>query len=326
VLHELRREPGFERAALAEPLHEMQGGFWAATYGMRLVGVAPDRAALVLRIMPDDALAAKETAIQRGVATQGYPAPTVFLAGGRDYGLGGPFILMALASGAPLLAGLDGTRALRSLPTLLREMPVRLASAMASLHHLAAEPVREQLDRAPGSAPADIDSLFLHLSAAASGSADSVIQHAGRWLQDRRPPRSIDVVCHGDLHPFNMLVDAQDFSVLDWTASLIADAAYDVAFTALLLGHPPLDAPAPLRPVIATGGRYIARRFVTQYRSVARHDLDPNAMRWYTTLHSLRIALDLDAWRREGSLAQHRGHPWLAIEPPIRRRLESVQP
>ena len=70
-----------------------------------------------------------------------------------------------------------------------------------------------------------------------------------------RPPSvSTTVICHGDLHPFNLLVDDNgDVTVVDWTAAIRAEPAYDVAFTAMLLANPPLDAPVPSSPLRPLG-------------------------------------------------------------------------
>jgi aminoglycoside phosphotransferase (APT) family kinase protein len=122
------------------------------------------------------------------------------------------------------------------------------------------------------------------------------------------------VICHGDLHPFNLLVEESgDVVVVDWTAAVRAEPAYDVAFTAMLLAHPPLDAPGPLQPIIRWVGWRLARRFVTRYRALAVRD-DLGALDWYRALHGTRILLEaasLDA--RDGPSAGR--HPFHALVP-----------
>ncbi len=66
---------------------------------------------------------------------------------------------------------------------------------------------------------------------------------AARWLADHRPAPAPDVICHGDLHPFNLLADGARVTVLDWSTALLAPRAHDVAFTSLLLSEPPLHVP-----------------------------------------------------------------------------------
>jgi len=35
-----------------------------------------------------------------------------------------------------------------------------------------------------------------------------VLTRAARWLAGHPPAPAADVICHGDLHPFNLLADA----------------------------------------------------------------------------------------------------------------------
>ena len=119
-------QPGL---TLRGPLVPISGGYYAKTYGLAF-DAAPreiDRP-LILRVMPDEQNAAHEVAIQRSVAQQGYPAPTVRLADATDATLGRPFILMDRAEGQPLLANLDLRRALATLPRSRRCPPSSPAS------------------------------------------------------------------------------------------------------------------------------------------------------------------------------------------------------
>ena len=92
------------------------------------------------------------------------------------------------------------------------------------------------------------------------------------------------MICHGDVHPFNLLVRSNgDITIVDWTASICAEPAYDVAFTEMLVGNPPLDVPGPLRAVIRRVGATLARRFVDRYQALAPHH-DLSALKWYGAL------------------------------------------
>jgi aminoglycoside phosphotransferase (APT) family kinase protein len=70
-----------------------------------------------------------------------------------------------------------------------------------------------------------------------------------QWLHEHRPPPDAPaVICHGDLHPQNILVEGGRVSgVLDWPNAVIADAAFDVASTHNILRFVParagVDAP-----------------------------------------------------------------------------------
>jgi aminoglycoside phosphotransferase (APT) family kinase protein len=118
------------------------------------------------------------------------------------------------------------------------------------------------------------------------------LAEAVRKLGDRRPPERATVICHGDLHPFNLHATGDGaITVIDWTAAIRAEPAYDVAFTAMLLANPPLDAPGPLGAVTNWVGTRRARRFVARYQSIAPgHEL--GAMDWYRALHGTRILIE----------------------------------
>ncbi len=311
----LRAEPGFARTELAGPPQPLTGGFWAATSLVRLANVAPPADTLVLRVMPDPALAAKETAVQREITRQGFPAPPVRLSGGADAGLGGAFMLMDRAPGGPALADLDGIAALRRLPALARRLPTMLGQVSAALHTLDLAPLRSALTDAGVTAPTDAFAFLASLTESADRLGRADLRAAGLWLAGHPPPSSRHVIAHGDLHPFNLLIDRERWTLIDWTSALIADPAYDLAFTTLMLRHPPLAAPAPLRPVIATAGAVLARRFRSAYRRHGGTIPDQQTLDWHTGLHALRILIELDSMRQDSARADHPSHPWNALSP-----------
>ena len=70
-----------------------------------------------------------------------------------------------------------------------------------------------------------------------------------RRLVADAPTSEQAVVCHGDLHPFNILDHGGALVVVDWTGAVVADPCFDLAFTELLLANPPLALPKQLAPV-----------------------------------------------------------------------------
>src|SRR5262245_61259163 len=99
---------------------------------------------------------------------------------------------------------------------------------------------------------------------------------ASRWLLEHPVSAGDEVICHGDLHPFNVLIDSQGHvTVLDWSTSVLAPRGLDVAFTSLLLSSPPIVVPAPVRPAVRAAGRGLARRFRNRYRHYSGHTIDP---------------------------------------------------
>jgi aminoglycoside phosphotransferase (APT) family kinase protein len=291
----------------ADPI-PLAGGFWAAMYRVHLRGQpsgVPDE--VVVRIAPHDEMGAKELAVQRTVADQGFATPPIRLAGGLDTALGGTWSVMDFAPGTSPIGDLDGLGALRRAPALWRRLPCLLAEAMASLHALDPEPASQAVAAAAPTVAWGVDDLLEHFAAAAEVLGHRDLQRAVAALGDRRPPEGRSVICHGDLHPFNVLVDDGQTTVIDWTAAVRAEPAYDVAFTSLLLANPPMSAPRPLDAVIGLVGRRLARRFTCDYRRLApTNDLSP--VTWYQALHGTRLLLDSVSHQPAAA-----GHPFAAL-------------
>jgi aminoglycoside phosphotransferase (APT) family kinase protein len=322
LLGVLRVATGVPALAFDGPPTRLTGGFWAELLAFRLRDApAGWQGGLVARVMPDPITAARETAIQAEVAAHGYPTPRVHLAGGPDDGLGRAFMVMDLAHGSSLLGGLDGVAALRTLPTLARRLPRTLARAMATLHRLDPAPVRARLVEA-GVEVAGMPALVASLEGRAALVGRDDLAAAGHWLDEHRPAPAPEVVCHGDLHPFNVLVDAGGtVMVLDWSAAVVAPAAYDVAFTSLLLSEPPLAVPRPLAPLVHAAGRFLARRFLRAYVGDGGCAIEPASLRWHQGVICLRSLVEVAGWVAAGEVEAHQGHPWLAAGPSFAGRL-----
>lgn len=302
---------------LADGPERLSGGFWAEMWVLSLRNhgpAVPDR--VVLRLSPDADLATWETIVQRGVADQGYPTPRIITSAPAT-----PnsrfWSVMEHASGQPLLAGLSGITALGRLPTLARSLPDRLAQVAARLHALDASPIEHELAETTGR-QLGVGGLLEHYGTTASQLDDELLTRAVDSLRADRIESPRPVICHGDLHPFNVLADHGELTVLDWTAAQIADPTYDVAFTALLIEHPPLQAPNAIRPVIRTAARALSRRFLRSYNRAAAHPVDATQLQWHTRLHTVRILADLTSWHAAGTIDEHRGHPWLGMEAALR--------
>ena len=141
-------------------------------------------------------------------------------------------------------------------------------------------------------------------------------------LATRSPTSSHPVICHGDLHPFNVLADPNGLTLLDWTGSLLADPCFDLALTELLLANPPLPLPDPLAPVVRAAGRVLARRFVTAYQranpSVSLAELD-----WFRALHSARVLIEDTQLRAEHGPGGG-GHPLHLVAPAAAHHLAAA--
>jgi aminoglycoside phosphotransferase (APT) family kinase protein len=302
----------------------LTGGFWAELLAFSLAqppdGWPPD---LVARLMPDDGTARRETVIQKAVADAGFPTPVVRAAGGSEDGLGRAFMVMDRAPGVPLLSGLTAGGVLGRGPALFGEVPRLLASTMARLHALDPEPVRAELD-AGGATIVSIGSLLamLHERAATFGRPD--LAEAARWLTDHPARPADDVICHGDLHPFNLLFDGTRGTLLDWSTALLAPRCYDVAFTTLALSEPAIEVPGWLRFVVRRIGRRVAGRFVRSYQRATGIVIDGAELAWYQAVVCLRALVEVSSWTQSGQEAAHAGHPWVTAGPAFAARLTAV--
>jgi aminoglycoside phosphotransferase (APT) family kinase protein len=321
VLQNAAGAPDLKYQRQPEP---MRGGFWAELFSFSLAN-PPDGwpADLVARLMPDPGTARKETIVQSAVAAAGFPTPFVRASGGPDRGLGQAFMVMDRAAGGPALSGLDGGLTPAAALRLLRRVPGLLAGSMARLHALDPDLVRGELEQVPEAAVSVTDLLTtLARFAAEFGRPDLV--GAARWLTDHPPAPAPAVICHGDLHPFNLLADGDRVTVLDWSTALLAPRAYDVAFTSLMLGEPPLRVPGWQRPLVRVAGGELARRFVRGYQRQTATTTEPGELRWYQALVCLRALVEVASWVHQGVADTRAGHPWLVSGPAFARRLATL--
>lgn len=300
----------------------LTGGFWASMWRVPISGQPPAVAdEVVVRFAPSTVMGAKEAAVQQAIATAGFPTPHVWISQPAETG-DGWWSVMDFSTGGPLLAGLDGIAALRRAPSLLRTLPVQLATAMDGLHRLDPTPVTAAVEGVDGDVAWSAADLLDHHAFGAEATGRNDVAAAIERLRADQPRRVREVVCHGDLHPFNVLADNGTMVVLDWTGSVVADPCFDLAFTELLLANPPLQLPGPLVAVGRGAGRLLARRFVASYTK-ANPEVSLAGLDWYRALHSARLLVDVTNMRAEQGPGAG-GHPWTAVAPAAARHLSAV--
>lgn len=313
LLDALRRDTGLDDMTYGAEPTPLGGGFWADIFTFRLASASPELAGdLVAKVTPSRTHGEREALVQAAVVTQGYPAPTV-LASGVGPRANGWYFVMPRAIGTPPLSAASPGALARAVPSLARHLPALLAELALQLHQLDPAPLRVAL-RARAEWPVDVDDLVADLAAVAEGMDDTDLAASIRTMLAARPePESREVVCHGDLHPLNVIVGPAAATVVDWTAARLGPPAFDVAFTAFLLAHPPIAVgPALARP-LRLAGQWLAGRFVAGYRRRARAagwDLPADELSWYTKLHAARILVDAKT-RDAGD-----GHPYAMLTGP----------
>lgn len=326
LLFVLRRVTGDAGLAYVGRPSALTGGFWAELVTFRLANPPTGWSGpLVARVMPDPAIAAKETVFQSAVADQGYATPRVLASGGPEDGVDGrAFMVMTLAEGRPLLAGLDGIAALTKLPSLARHLPVTLAAVLARLHRLDVAPVETGLDAADLVHPRLVSMLESLRNTSAQLERQDLVA-AATWLDSHLPADEPPVICHGDLHPFNVLVDdGGDPTTLDWSAAMLAPRTYDLGFTSLVLACPPLVVPRALRPLVRLAGRALSRRFVRAYERESGRHVDPETLAWYQGVMCVRALVEVAGWVAGGTIDGRAGHPWVIAGNALAARVTSL--
>ncbi len=334
LLAHLRTELGRPDLAYAEPSARVAGGFDTMTYGFRLQGAAGGWSGpLILRLFRrhDDPNRARwESTVHTTLARLDYPAPKVLLTSTGTEALGGAFIVMERAPGTMMLAGVfQPSRLLFLLPRILVEVPRLLAETQARLHALDAAALLTALEDEglppDGAGPAGISRRVATVKGQL-GRAQRRIEDAQldglkpglEWLLAHRPPEpDRRVICHGDFHPLNILMeDGAVTGVVDWANTVVADPAFDVGNTRLLLEIAPLELPLVLEWVASAARPILARRYYEAYR---RHRaVNEEAMRYY---QAMRCVTEL-VWVGERRLAdaglietRSGPNPWGAARP-----------
>lgn len=319
VLTRLRTQFNSPDLRLDGPPQQLSGGFWAENWTLCFAPVPesalPSR--LVLRLAPYTHLAAWENTIQVGVAKQGYPTPQIYSSDSAHDG-SRAWCVMDFADGHPLLSSLNGVRTLATLPRLAITLADTLAHAAADLHRLDIAPIESELTKLRDQ-PIGANDLIDNYLARIDELPERSLQLGVEALAAIRPVVGNRAICHGDLHPLNVLVSGKKYSVLDWTSARIADPAFDLAYTYTLLANPPIAAPNALRPIINWTGPRLANRFLASYLKRSANQINFDTFNWYRSLQAFRILFDLAYWRANDTAGTRWDHPWFVIEPALRK-------
>lgn len=279
LLEYLRERLDAPALGYAELPAQIFGGFDTAIFGFALASDTRHAGRYVVRIFrsPEDATrAADEAALQGAIASLGFPAPAIIAFEAASDVLGAPFIVMARIPGVVMLDALIGPR--------MGAMAALLGRTHAQLHALDASAFRRAAEAAGGRGPASADGFLQERAAAIERCRLDGLRPALAWLEKHRPPaRAPDVICHGDFHPLNVLVqDGEVTGVVDWGWVAIAPAEFDVGSTIALLNYAPVSLPRALLPLVRFLRGMITRRYLRAY--TALRPLDPGALRYYEAL------------------------------------------
>lgn len=115
-----------------------------------------------------------------------------------------------------------------------------------------------------------IDRAAIHLPARAHDAALTRLEALPRGA----------VVCHGDLHPGNVIIGPDRAVAIDWDNASSGAPAADVARAIYLMRDTPISEPPILRPFVRAIRNRFTSEYLARYRDIRRLD-----------------AAELDAWR-----------------------------
>ncbi len=235
---------------------------------------------LVVRMLPslDRApQAAREAAAQSWCAAQGYSAPKVLAVLDQQDGMELPTQVMERASGTTMLS------AVTSKPWRARRLIDQLAELALRLHSLPVEgwpgstdPIAlvDQRLSLPRRVVEEIDAPGLREA------LDRATELGPAAVTGRR------VVCHGDFHPLNVVVDGNEACVIDWTDAGLGPREADVGRTLLLFNMASIAAESRFeRAVLRAAGPRLAHWYRRTYEAGA--ELDPEMIRRWEVLHAV---------------------------------------
>ena len=255
-------------AFAAEPA-PLGGGFWADIFTFRLAGASPE---LAENSSPRSRPRVHTVSGRRSYKRRSSPRTTrrhrsCFRCRPARRRL---VLRYAESRCAPPLSAASAGALVRAVPSLAPHLPTLLADLAVQLHQLDPAPLRDALHAQP-EWPVDVDDLVADLATAAARLDDTDLAthdpHDARRTATTRTWRS-RLSRRLPSPQRHRRPSRRDRRRLD--RGTLGPPAFDVAFTALLLAHPPIVVgPALVRP-LRLAGQWLAHRFVTGYRRRVR--------------------------------------------------------
>jgi len=293
LLPYLREATAVPGLVYAEPPAQITGGFDTFIYGFAVRGSPEHAGRLILRVYRDERGPEKarfETLVQNAIADFGFPTPRVVFTCIDRGVLGGAFQIMRRLPGVPM-----GSPMFR--PGVQR-LPSVLAALQLRLHGLDREQLRRRLEAADVSVEQlSARATLARMRAQAAQAQLDGLQPGLDWLARNAPEPTQTVICHGDFHPLNVMLDDGNASgVLDWTRVAIEDPAFDVGATVAIMTQAPLRLPPALSPVINAVRRWLVGLYLRAYRR--ERPLDEAALRYYEAFRCTGFLLEVGEKRR----------------------------
>ena len=259
-----------------EALRVLTGGASRATWAFDAVADGGTRA-LILRIGPPDEIHAGmelEAAALTRAAAAGAPVPNVLVASDTGSTLGNPFLVCDFIGGETIVRRIQRALDDESRASLLTQC----ADALAAIHR--ADPSGIGLPT-----PEPLEEWHAQLDE--MGDTTATFEWAFRWLESNRPPRSSNVLVHGDFRMGNLIIDtdarpARLAAVLDWELTHAGEVYEDLAWFCIRAWR--FGAPRAL----GAGGLGSIDDLVRAYDVASGSALDRAALHWWLVQATLR--------------------------------------
>ena len=221
LLNYLRTETKNPELQYTSPPKPLTGGYEAQMYEFTLLNQPkniPEK--LVLRILPADAPryeAYMTGTIQTYLANQNYPTPKTHFIQPQTETLGGQFIIMEYIQGKTMYESYSNHYSAKLMAEIYHE-----------LHSIDPTPLIRQFKEANVS-----EKWFQGLVWREEYIQTQVkwLRPALKWVKENYPTDRINHrICHGDLHPLNIMVrNEKVVGIVDWGCLKIEDFHYDLA-------------------------------------------------------------------------------------------------
>ncbi|MEX1253907.1 MAG: aminoglycoside phosphotransferase family protein [Dehalococcoidia bacterium] len=291
----------------AEAPSQITGGYDTLVFGFRLSGAPePFAGPLILRVFREadsGERARYENAVHDTVVALGYPAPRILLAEAEDAPLGRAFLVMVRLPGRTMLE-------MFFRPSrLIFQLAPLLAAQHVLLHRLNPQPLIEKMEAERLNTRVSVDLFYDEVQQRIERAQLHWLAPGMRWLLAERPASTEQVICHGDFHPANMLVDKGAVSgVIDWAWVSIAEPAYDVGASVAIFTHGPVNLPGFLRGPADLIRRRFIRRYVAEYQK--RGPLDLAAVDYYEALRCLGFLMEVgEQWQADAGVIERPAKP-----------------
>lgn len=278
LLRFLQREWKHPTLQYTSPPQPIMGGYETSILKIHLqnppTGIPETLIVRIFKQYASPGTALRESIIQNAAAAAGVPAPPVFLSCSDSSVLGGEFNIMQYVSGT------------RMIDTQRDDGPELLAQSQNQLHTIDADPIintlatngfKEERFTLPGRLQWIQRQIF--------EKECHWLQPGLTWLQQNEPLIPKLVICHGDFHPLNILMEGGKISgILDWSSFQISDPAHDVASTTMI--------GSILAPVLVPGA--IAPDYIDRYLAAYRalRPLDADKLQYFEVVRLIQGLLD----------------------------------